>query len=774
MPDGDFNTKIAAQQVELVMGRLNSLAILPCVGAQLFTRVLQGRFSPSALAGIIESDPALAAQILSLMGQRGMSIPERGFSLRRSLDELPAREVRDALLSVQIMQPFDPNNGADRQSIPFRKGLLLHSLAVACCAEQLAELTLPNIDPQLAYYGGLLHDVGKLALQETMPKGFARLLEEAQSAKECSCASERKHLGTDHTVVGNHLAQRWQLPNAVILSIWLHHSDIVTISREIPEARIAAVVQLADCLARQLGVGQSGSFDPAEPPQDVGEFLEIDAEQLQNVGRNLAATVEQKSKVLGLNLPNAVADYCRAVHTAAVQFARQHAELSDENSRLQGASSHLDFAADFLLNLSSAATPVEVAEDFAVRWQKFYQTGMVCLYLAPEAPRETLDAVLVESLSQSRVVTVEVPADSPAIPPDITNSFAVLSAEGHIEWLSEQLDIDFDVSRTRLVPLLSNGRAVGAVAFELHYPGDAELFAERFRVSASIAGAVLDMSLARQKQQQFAELFVGLISKPEEAAEPHREDEQGRATTIHAEDSLSALAEMAAGAAHELNNPLAIVSGRAQLLAEAQTDQEAKAILRQIYENAREASGIIEDLMTFAEPPQPRTTFTSVKKILDEAVQLTSRKTNREHLDVQVKVGADARDVFVDSAQIVSAIANVMANAVESYGSQAGPIEVVADVVDAAVLGTLAEGTPYGASGERVKIVIRDHGCGMDSATLKKATQPFFSAKPAGRKRGMGLAYAARFIQLNKGTLTLASEPGKGTTATIHLPRKRA
>jgi signal transduction histidine kinase len=60
----------------------------------------------------------------------------------------------------------------------------------------------------------------------------------------------------------------------------------------------------------------------------------------------------------------------------------------------------------------------------------------------------------------------------------------------------------------------------------------------------------------------------------------------------------------------------------------------------------------------------------------------------------------------------------------------------------------------------------------MDKETLRKATQPFYSAKPAGRKRGMGLAYAQRLIQLNKGSLNIKSEPGKGTTVTILLPCK--
>jgi putative nucleotidyltransferase with HDIG domain len=766
MPDAEFNARTAAQQVELVIGRLDTLSIPPCVGAQLLTRLLQGRFSPSAAADIVESDPSLAARILSLIAQRGLGVPERGFSLRRSLDELPAREIRDTLLSVPIVPALDTDDGAGRNSIAFRKGLLLHSLAVACCAEQLAELTVPNIDPQLAYYAGLLHDIGKLALQETMPKSFARILEEAESGNECSCTVEHRHLGTDHTIVGNHLARRWRLPGAAALAIWLHHSDTVTISRQMPEARIAAVVRLADCLARQLGIGRSGSFDSAESPQDVGEFLEIDAEQLQSVGRNLAAAVEQKSKVLGLDLPNAVADYCRAAQTAAVHFARQQGELSDANCRLQSASSHLDFVADFLLHLSSGAAPIDIAEDFAVRWQKFYQAGMVCLYLAPSAPGETLEAVLVENLSRSRVVMLEAPTDSPAIPKEMASDFAVLSAEDRIDWLSEQLGVDFNTSRTELAPLLSRGRAVGAIAFELHYPGDAELFNENFKLSTSIAGAVLDLALAIQRQQRFAELFAGLVSKPAQVSEPPRQDDQRQAATIQAEDLLNALAELAAGAAHELNNPLAIISGRAQLLAEAQTDEEAKAILKQIYENAREASGIIEDLMSFAEPPQPRPAVTNVAKMLDEAVQLTSRKTNREQLDVQIEIGPDVRDVFVDSAQIVSALANVIANAVESYGGRAGPIEVIAGAAGAEILETLAA--------ERVRIAITDQGCGMNRETLKKATQPFFSAKPAGRKRGMGLAYAARFIQLNTGALTLSSEPGKGTTATIYLPRKTA
>ncbi|MBN1391951.1 MAG: hypothetical protein JW947_04010, partial [Sedimentisphaerales bacterium] len=71
-----------------------------------------------------------------------------------------------------------------------------------------------------------------------------------------------------------------------------------------------------------------------------------------------------------------------------------------------------------------------------------------------------------------------------------------------------------------------------------------------------------------------------------------------------------------------------------------------------------------------------------------------------------------------------------------------------------------------------VKLTIADDGCGMDAETLQKATFPFFSNPPAGRKRGMGLAHAARLIQLNGGKLSITSQPGTGSTVTILLPCK--
>ncbi|MFZ0034542.1 MAG: HDOD domain-containing protein [Sedimentisphaerales bacterium] len=738
---GKIADPTVAHQVELVIHRLNCLSTLPCVAARFLSHLLQGQLS--ALAETIESDPALVARILSLMHQQGFN---ENPSVRQALDRLPAHAVRQALLSVKVYPAF----GRDENRVSFRKQLIEHCLAVACCAEDIAEIISPQMDSQLAYSAGLLHDIGKLALDETMPRSFAGIVEQAKSQQASSRTLEQKHLGVDHTILGKRLAAKWHLPNQIAFAIWLHHNDIQLISQSMPEAKIAQVVQLADLIARQCGIGQSGSFDSPDSVDKIAQALAINPDQLEQIRNNLPEKVAQKSDCLDLDSPVTADEYCNAVHAVAAQLSQKNMELVLENRQLQTTLSHFDFTKEFLLSINSNDEPIDVAENFAVRWQKFYQTGLVCLYLAAPADLQYLKAVVVESPSQTKTIILNAPAETPAIPQAITNSFAILNAQGYVDWLFEQLNVQFDLGHTKLAPLLSGGKAIGAIVFELHYPTETEQFEEKVRTSASIAGAVLGLAFACAGQQRFAEQFAQSLTGPIDI-QPQLAGPQVAA------DALDALAEMAGGAAHELNNPLSVISGRAQMLAQGEADPGKKQTLRQIQQNAGEISAIIDDLMAFASPPEPRPSWTNHRQILDEAIQLASQKTGVEHIDARIEVAGDVKSVFVDSAQIASAIANVISNSVESYADSTGLVKIIASA---------------DKGGGFVKLTIADLGCGMDPQTLQKATYPFFSNQPAGRKRGMGLAHAARLIQLNGGAINITSRVGEGTTVTILLPSK--
>jgi HD-like signal output (HDOD) protein len=139
---GKIADPTVAHQVELVIHRLSSLSTLPCVATRFLLSLSQARLSD--LAETIESDPALAAAILSLMHKESLSCPDEGFSVRRAIEKLPAHAVRQALLSVKVYPAF----GMDERRVLFRKQLVVHCLAVACCAEDIAGILSPQMDSQ--------------------------------------------------------------------------------------------------------------------------------------------------------------------------------------------------------------------------------------------------------------------------------------------------------------------------------------------------------------------------------------------------------------------------------------------------------------------------------------------------------------------------------------------------------------------------------------------------------------------------------------------------
>ena len=257
---------------------------------------------------------------------------------------------------------------------------------------------------------------------------------------------------------------------------------------------------------------------------------------------------------------------------------------------------------------------------------------------------------------------------------------------GNLDWLFEQCDVKFDLTRTKIAPLQSGGRTAGVIVFELRHPVVGDI-GERFGPAARLGGLVLDMLETIGSQQWYAERFAQALSKTPDARHqtsdirPQTQDPsslryEGQAPSTGSTSSpqassgqAGAMAEMAAGAAHELNNPLSVISGRAQLLAKSETDPDRKRILEQIQQNAGELSGIIDDLMSYANPEQPRPTETAVRQIINDAIDLTKQKKQISQLDIKIDISPDTPNAFVDSAQIACAISNILCNGLESYAS---------------------------------------------------------------------------------------------------------
>jgi len=726
------NTAVA-RQVELIIRQLDSLSTLPEVAAGYLANLADDGIDRAALGEIIESDAALTAKILSLAYKEQVAFTSDKPSVAEAVAKLPRSLIREAVLSNKVFGAFESGYDADSRRTLGRKQLALHGLGVACCARDIAELILGQGQGQLAYLAGLLHDIGKLALDEVMPKSFERMVSEAKSQNTSMWHVEQKHLGIDHAVIGRRLAEKWHLPREIVLAIWLHHSDPEIICGHLPAAGIANIVRLADIITRQCDIGISGSFDRPDSISTMVESLSLSTEQIEGIRGRLAGQVRQRSELLGLDAPGGAAAYCELIGATAAKLVHDNTELAAANRQLLTSGAHATFVNEFLSGVSADMLAVEVAAAFASGWQRHYQTGPVCVYVQAQDDEELLEAAVVDS--------------SGHINKQLQNKFGILDADDSLRWLLEQIECKFDTVRTQVSPLLVGPGAIGGIVYERRGPAEARGQLELFGTVASVGAGIIALASVRIREGRLAERFARLLG----------EIREGR-SALTAAKSLGAVAEMAAGAAHELNNPLAVISGRVQLLYDAESDQKKKQTLKQIQERAEEISRIVSDLMSFARPEQPAPKMVSVRALVDAAVRRTAKAADLKALVVELISIDELGEVFVDDEQVVAAIVNILSNALASYPEGAGPIRIDGGCEQ-----------PEGFAAFQ----IIDSGCGMDANTLAKATQPFFSAGAAGRKRGMGLAHAQRLVQLNNGSLHLASRLGAGSTVTIRLPAGR-
>lgn len=219
-----------------------------------------------------------------------------------------------------------------------------------------------------------------------------------------------------------------------------------------------------------------------------------------------------------------------------------------------------------------------------------------------------------------------------------------------------------------------------------------------------------------------------------------------------ARDRLASLAEFAAGAAHELNNPLAVVVGRAQLLLARGPDEETARYLRAILGQAQRAHRILRDLMGVARPTEPRWRPCQPAEIVrgllrDHRAELEARSLKLES-SLELPDGA----VWTDPDGLRQILEILLRNAIEATPA-GGPISMAVE-----------------SRGQRLQITVQDAGPGMDAEALQHLLDPFYCGRQAGRGLGLGLPRAWRYLELAGGSLRWQASPGQPTSMRVHLP----
>jgi PAS domain S-box-containing protein len=231
---------------------------------------------------------------------------------------------------------------------------------------------------------------------------------------------------------------------------------------------------------------------------------------------------------------------------------------------------------------------------------------------------------------------------------------------------------------------------------------------------------------------------------------------------------LESVGRLAGGVAHDFNNMLSVIVGHAELVLEQmQTDDPLRPHITEVHAAARRSADITRQLLAFARRQ------TAAPKLLDLNITVESalkmlRRLIGEDIDLSWNPKQDLWPVKMDPTQIDQILANLCVNARDAI-SDVGKITIETGkaIFDTAYCAEHAGFQP----GEYVLLAVSDNGSGMDKETRDKIFEPFFTTKGVGRGTGLGLSTVYGIVRQNDGFINVYSEPGKGSTFKIYLPR---
>jgi two-component system NtrC family sensor kinase len=226
-------------------------------------------------------------------------------------------------------------------------------------------------------------------------------------------------------------------------------------------------------------------------------------------------------------------------------------------------------------------------------------------------------------------------------------------------------------------------------------------------------------------------------------------------------DKLASLGKMAAGVAHEINNPLAVILQKTGWLQDLLDEEEFKksangeefrASVKKIEEHVERARKVVHNMLGYARRMEPRLEDIDVNQTINQTVDILENYARSNNIDIQTDLAGNLPITAGDQAQLQQVILNLINNAIDAIGKD----------------GTVSVKSSRDSS--QIKVVIADTGPGIPESMQKKIFDPFFTTKNTGKGTGLGLWISYNIIEKMGGKLSLQSKEGQGAAFTITLP----
>ncbi|HVP51603.1 MAG TPA: ATP-binding protein [Terriglobales bacterium] len=275
--------------------------------------------------------------------------------------------------------------------------------------------------------------------------------------------------------------------------------------------------------------------------------------------------------------------------------------------------------------------------------------------------------------------------------------------------------------------------------------------ASRLREQASHAAL-----LARQSEHERDMAQQVLAHRVEEERELTREKTQFQAKLADYE-KYAALAQLALGAAHEINNPLLGIFSHLELELKGADDPDQRTEIEACLEGAKRISSTVRGLLNYARPGPLRLSRISLERLVDDTFSFLRHQPMFHAIELQKQIPPDLPAITADANQISQVLMNLLLNAGQAM-PQGGTITVSADKVKFE---------------DRVEVRVADNGCGIPADILPRIFEPFFTTK-RGQGTGLGLSISQAYVRNHHGDMEVESVPNRGTTVRFNLPVRQA
>ncbi len=223
-------------------------------------------------------------------------------------------------------------------------------------------------------------------------------------------------------------------------------------------------------------------------------------------------------------------------------------------------------------------------------------------------------------------------------------------------------------------------------------------------------------------------------------------------------DKLEAMAEFAAGAGHEINNPVATIVGRVQMLLKSETDPERRQALSTIGGQAYRVRDMIGDAILFARPPAPRPETLSLSQTIDGVLVSLQEEINQGKVQLEVNI-AESLSLYADETQWKVVLSNLLLNSLQAMEA-GGQIKISASPLET-------------ESGPFIHLRVIDEGAGLTEEERIHLFDPFYSARQAGRGLGFGLSKCWRIATQHGATIAAEQNPDSGVTFHLYWPAEK-